>query len=63
MNQPTTAGKHHHEKPNHTKPLVSGKWQVASGKGGNVHCDLWMARGVYMNEYMWMSLFVDSVYQ
>ena len=70
MNQPATASKHHHEKPNHTTRLVggkwavaSGKWQVASGEGWDVYCDLWMARWVYMYENMCMSLFVDSVNQ
>jgi hypothetical protein len=32
MNQPATASKHHHEKPNHTKQVVSGQWQGPTGQ-------------------------------
>jgi len=32
MNQPTTASKHHHENPNHTKQVVSVQWQGQTGQ-------------------------------
>jgi len=58
MNQPATASKLHHEKPNHTKRVVSGKWQVANGKWQVVRGEMCIVTCEWQDESTCMSMCV-----